>query len=777
MRKIIRSMPLYVFMLLLLLAAFGVSYFSYYNIVLKSMDDKILEDAQEDNYQIALSATSYFDAKIKEQISTIIGIEVAHHNIIDDDSIFDEGYYETILDQNEHLSSIEVLNMNDVILYSSKEDNNRVGINLSDYAIVENAILLHTLYTGGMVFDTASERLTLEIIYTGEDVKILATISTTYFDLYAAEFHDSFNDKEILIFNDKGIILFDSKNNMHLIQARFADFDELFTEQDVSNSFEYNVDEEPSIVSLVGFETSEWSLLLYESMDSALALSGTTTDFSLLLLYVILSIFLVVYLVINFIVVREIKVLGFNLSKVGSGNFELIQNKTTFKEILAVRSQFNKMSIDLSDMTQRLTYTAYHDNITGLPSKNKGLEDFNAWKESADNITFLYMDIERFSMINDNYGFDIGDYCLSEVSKILSSYLNHVYRVESDEFLCLFKDVSYAEIVNLVEELSSRLNQGIKINNYQYSVPVNIGLASYPSNGDSYLDILKKSMIAMNVNKTSKTALYTKFEDEYLSYYLRNSKIELLARSAINDDEFFTVYQPIVNIKDESIRGFEALTRWNSPELGSVSPVDFIPIMERTGLINQIDERVLNNALRMNKYLCDFYKTKFVMSVNVSVVTIMSANFVDVIDEALDRFDYDPNLLEIEITESTIISDFDSVTRKMKYLKQKGIKFSEDDFGDGFSSLTYLSRLKLDTLKISKNFLSSILTNVESRLLVQTILELSKRLGFFTIVEGVEDEKTLEVFKMYGCDFVQGYLFYRPMNEEALLNLVKTRME
>ena len=153
----------------------------------------------------------------------------------------------------------------------------------------------------------------------------------------------------------------------------------------------------------------------------------------------------------------------------------------------------------------------------------------------------------------------------------------------------------------------------------------------------------------------------------------------------------------------------------------------------------------------------------------------MKENFTTMIDDALEKFNYDPTLLELEITESSIIKDFEAVTKKMDYLKSKGVKFSEDDFGDGFSSLTYLTRLNIDTLKISRNFLLSILNNVKNRVLVQTIITLSKRLGFYTIVEGVEDQETYELFKDYGCDYVQGYLFYRPMEEQKLLELVKNK--
>lgn len=777
MKETIKRTPFVFFVILSLVVAISSTYAVYYFIVLQTVGSINNEEVLQHNEQVAVSASSYFDSKLEKQISTLIGIEVAHHNIELDGTTFDDEYYETILNQNEYISSIEILDLSGIVIYSSRENINRQGIDLSSYPIIENADTLHTLYIGGLTYDTTIDTMTLEVVYVGEDIYLLSTISTEYFDLYYSDFKNSFGSKNILILNDKGIVIFDNVKQNHLIQYHYSDYDLIIDKSEENSTFESEIYGENSIVTVAHLENGDWHLWLYEDVDSALSLSQTINSYVAVLFSFVVAIFATIYLVFDYIMIRELSNLGRNLEIVGTGKFEPIQDTMSFKEIIDVRGKFNDMNLQLKDITLKLSNAAYHDNLTGLPTKNKANLDFDKWYESSESISFLYLDISRFSMINDNYGFDVGDYCLKEISAILLTIFDYVYRVEGDEFLCLLKNDDFKSIEVKTDKLYSRLHKGISINDYQYSIPFTMGLSVYPKDGDKFFELMKKSVIAMNESKNLNDGYLTVFRDEYSIQYLRMARIELLIRNAIKNKEIYTVYQPIITIKDRKIRGFEALSRWKNDELGVVNPDEFIPILERIGLINQLDEMVINNAIKLNKYLCDYYKTKFVMSVNLSVTTIMSDRFVTIIEEAIERFSYDPTLLELEITESTIISDFDLITEKMNHLKRRGVKFSEDDFGDGFSSLTYLSRLRLDTLKISKNFLSSILSNLESRVLVQTILELSKRLGFYTIVEGVEDEETLDIFEMFGCDYVQGYLFYKPMQMEKILQLVQKEKE
>jgi diguanylate cyclase (GGDEF)-like protein len=771
--KRFKDMPLSIFVLLSLLLAIGISFGLYFLVLKTQINTMYLTDVKEQNEEIALSATSYLESTLNEQINTLIGVSVAHTNLLEDNQVFDDTYYESIIEHNDNIVTLEVWNKDDLILYSSNSNENRVGIDVSEYYLLDELNDINEVEIGGLIYDPNLESLTLEVLFSGSSVNVYGKIGIDYFKDYGIGFEESFPGKDLMILDKYGIYLYDSSNDYHLIRYRYLDYEDLINLED-SEEMSFEINGQESLVSISHFTSSEWTLVVYESVDHALELNALSTNFFTVTIGIIVFVFIGLYLVFDVVVIRELQYLNVSMNEIGKRNFEVSNRATRFKETKELRGSFVKMRDALSYYTTQLEYLAYHDSLTGIPSLNKAKTDYEVLsKECTKQCGFLYIDIERFKVINDNYGYDVGDKVLQQIGQLLHQYFEYFYRVGGDEFLALLEYKSNQSILDIIEKINKKLQRGITIEGHLYGLQIKVGVSLSNRDVKDFNELFQNAVIALQNVKESITKDVFFFDDSTSDYYRRLARIELLVQSAFNINEFTTIFQPVVDIKTKRIRGFEALSRWKNKDLGDIYPDEFIPVLERTKKVSLLDELVLTRSLRLVKFIKDEYDVSLIASVNMSVETIMRDNFVQMVTELLDKFDYDPHFLELEITESTFIHDFDTVVAKMAKLKAIGVKFSEDDFGDGYSSLTYLSKLDIDTLKISKNFLPMILSSVENRVLVQTIIDLSKRLGFYTIVEGVEDSKTLKLFEKYGCDYVQGYLFYRPMSDDDFMDLIR----
>ncbi len=725
------------------------------------------DEIGESNNQIAISAEDYLQAKMEEQFNAILGVEIAHHNL-GKDSISD-AYYEGVIEQSEFIEEIEILDENNIIQYSSIVNGNREGLNLSNHSLVNEVTNIHQMHIGSLKYNEDLDQLGLEVLYSSEDGSVLGWMSIEFFTRYGEEFSISFDEKEIMILDKNGIFLYDSKNDQHLIQNRFADFNQLV---ELEKEGIMDIDGVRSIYTVEKMDFNDWRIVVYESTFSGLATSRVTVSYYSITVLFIVAVYIILFGLFGHAISREIKTLLRVFEDISKGKFGNVLNKTRYREFNELRRSFSTMSSNLKESQNKLEYMAFHDDITGLQTKRKAQVDFEAISKNGE-WSFVYIDVDRFSVVNDTYGYKIGDEVLKLIGGFLKGSFNFVYRVEGDEFLAFHPRSFGKDLEEKIKLINKEINNFVRVGESGFSLSVKVGVSNYPEDGNEFFDLLQKSTIAVRELEKKRDAVIRYYQSEYSEKYERLSRVESMVPNAFASDEFSIVYQPIVNVSTKELRGFECLSRWNNDELGNVSPIEFIPILERTSKIHMLDERVLDNGVRLNRYLIDEFGWELVVSVNISVETIMRDDFIYKVEDVLEKYQHPARLLELEITESVFIEDFKAINQKMKYLRAVGVKFSEDDFGDAYSSLTYLSRLEIDTLKISRNFLSSLLTSVESRLLVGTILDLSKRMGLRTVVEGIEDEETLTIFDEFGCDYVQGYLFHKPMDDVALINLVK----
>ncbi len=376
--------------------------------------------------------------------------------------------------------------------------------------------------------------------------------------------------------------------------------------------------------------------------------------------------------------------------------------------------------------------------------------------------------------ISDSLGHSIGDKLLVEVGERLLSVCGDksVVRFSGDEFAVLIEgDHATEEARPLAAKIVQSLEMPFEMDGRIAFVGVCIGLAKGPADYQRPEEPLRDSDIAMYHAKDQGIAL-VEFDREMHSKAVELHRMETELRFAIDERQFVVFYQPIVDLTRKRIYGFEALVRWKHPERGFVSPFEFIPVAESTGLIIPLTEQILFDACRKAAEWNEISPTPLTMSVNISGKHFESPSLIELLESTLNETLIDPRLLKLEITESAIMNNADAAIRTLHRIRSMGMNISVDDFGTGYSSLSYLQRFPIDTLKIDRSFVSASETGKENGAIVRTIVSLAKALGLSIVAEGIETEEQFRILRSLGCDFGQGYLFAKPLPENEIFEMI-----
>jgi diguanylate cyclase (GGDEF)-like protein len=418
----------------------------------------------------------------------------------------------------------------------------------------------------------------------------------------------------------------------------------------------------------------------------------------------------------------------------------------------------------------------YYDQLTGLPNSilfnEKVNYAINQASYSNENLGILYLNLDFFKTVNDTKGHEVGDELIKIIAeKLLECFCESdiVARFGGDEFLILLNNISKENDVNkIISDLMSIFKFPFIIKGQEFFVTASAGVAIYPIDGDNTDTLIKNADLALHVAKnTGKNQCLlcsSNMKDEALKVMeLSNSLYH-----ALEKNELFLYYQPQINIKTGKIEGLEALLRWDNPKFGRVPPNVFIPIAEKTGLINQIGEWVIRTACIQNKAWQDMGLTSVRMAVNLSFIQFQNAKLVDMIESILKETGMNPRFLEIEITESIAVRETAYVINILNQLKKLGATISIDDFGTEYSSLSRLKMLPIDRIKMDIEFVRGIDGTDRDQAFAEVILDLTKKLGLKLIAEGVETSSQLEFLRERMCDEVQGFYYFKPMPAENI---------
>jgi diguanylate cyclase (GGDEF)-like protein len=441
-----------------------------------------------------------------------------------------------------------------------------------------------------------------------------------------------------------------------------------------------------------------------------------------------------------------------------------------------------RISRVLEETKEHFRHAAFHDSLTGLPNRAMFTELLKAEIESSSRredhkFAVLFLDLDRFKNINDSLGHTHGDLLLVAFAERLERALRPVdtlARFGGDEFAILLSGMNDAtDAVRVAQRIQDELSQPFVLDKNSAFATASIGIALSSSGYDRADDILRDADIAMYRAKENGKACYEVFDQGMHARAVSRLQLESDLRQAIEKKEFCVYYQPIVSLQTGRLSGFEALVRWNHPRRGLVSPADFIPVAEETGLIVPIGEWVLNEACaRVRQWQIDSpIHRSLGLSVNLSARQVAQPDLLDRIKEALGASKLNPHCLKLEITESVVMENAEAAALMFKQLRALGVQLSIDDFGTGYSSLSYLHRFPLNYLKIDRSFVSRLTTDNDNAI-VRTISTLARNLGMEVIAEGIETEEQHQQLKMLGCEYGQGYLFSRPVDNRGVERLL-----
>lgn len=435
----------------------------------------------------------------------------------------------------------------------------------------------------------------------------------------------------------------------------------------------------------------------------------------------------------------------------------------------------------LKEYQQELYHIAHHDPLTGLPNR-LALYSENALLFSSspdEKFALMFIDVDNFKFTNDTLGHNFGDQLIKLLGKRLEGLLEKnclPYRLGGDEFIIVVKDTGKEkEVEAMAGRILAGFKEPFKVGGSMVHINISIGISLYPEHGRDTNELLRCADIAMYKAKEAGGDRHVVYSEQINKIIAERVLIEKHLRTALENNEFTLHYQPQLDIRQNRITGLEALLRWNSRELGPVSPLKFIRIAEETHLIMPLGEWVLKNACAFIKNLHLQGQTDVNLSVNISMLQLLQNDFEDLVLDILEYYELDPQCLELEITESILMESYEAIAGKLKRLCGKGLKIALDDFGKGYSSLSYLKQLPIATLKIDKSFIDNISSESGSKLLTGQIVTMGRNLGLNVVAEGVETQEQFEYLIRHKCHKIQGYLFSKPLPEREAEEMVVNR--
>lgn len=459
---------------------------------------------------------------------------------------------------------------------------------------------------------------------------------------------------------------------------------------------------------------------------------------------------------------------------------DYVELEQAYEEVRSVKEQLNTKYEELKQYNDKIKKIAYTDYLTELPNRlsfNEMLDRVMLTLRNEEIIAIMDVDIDDFKRVNDTLGHSYGDELLIDVTHRLKQAIDendYLARVGGNEFMIITQNIKdFSDYESKIKKIQKIFNYPFVLAMKEYFITVSFGISFAPKDGKTTQVLVKNAYSAMHAAKNSGKNTYCYFNEAINERLMSKIETQSEMRKAIENKEFIIYYQPQVNLKDDKIIGFEALIRWNHPTKGVISPREFIPFAEETGLIVSIGKWVLTEACRQLKTWEDAGYRDLTMAVNISARQFKDPEFVTMVKEVIDDIGIHPYQLDLEITEAIALGDMKYSISTIQELRDIGVIFSIDDFGTGYSSMNYLTHLPVNNIKIDKSFIDNIFNSLYDKKIVESIISLTQTLNLSVVAEGVELTEQEQFLKEVNCDKAQGYLYSEPLSKDTIVQLLE----
>lgn len=579
-------------------------------------------------------------------------------------------------------------------------------------------------------------------------------------------------DKKIILFSKKGSILYDAEE----MWTKVPD-DSLYDKP----LFQFQNEDGLYYVSTRGLDQLGWNAIVYTPESAVLApLNDYEKTIKLIWFISIIGLLLALALILNYYL-KDIPSIVQQIYKIKDGDFAVKMNIHRQDEIGEIAQAIEQMTYELRGHIELLDYQANYDALTQLPNRRLIQEEFQRWASKAEEdevIAVGFLDLDHFKYINDSKGHAYGDELLIKVGQRIQALmpdLSLLGRFGGDEFIFLIR--LKEKDLPLLDDYLIKIHQSFSNPFLLFEQPVyvstSIGLALYPVNAVEWEEVLVYADTALYYAKDQGRNRIHFFENTLKEKLEKENELKLSLKNALLEGQFLLNYQPQLAMNSEEIVGAEALIRWQHPILGMVSPAEFIPVAEDTGQIIAIGEWVMDESLRLIRYMQDHDIPNIPISINVCALQLREPNLVEKIERKLQENGVDPSLLVVEITESVLIDRLEETIETLHRLKKLGIQIALDDFGTGYSSLNYLRYMPIDCIKVDRSFVLQIEENSIVQSIMETIVSLGAHLNFNVVAEGVETASQLAILRQLKIDTIQGYYYSKPLAKEDWLNYAR----
>lgn len=475
-------------------------------------------------------------------------------------------------------------------------------------------------------------------------------------------------------------------------------------------------------------------------------------------------------------------------SIIGRGGYDKRIDIDRTDEIGTLASALNEMVESLEERSHRIQHLAYHDHLTNIPNRLFFTEILEQWIETSRShkgrFALLFMDLDGFKKVNDTYGHEVGDELICHVSARVQNTISNEFqglenlskpviaRLGGDEFVCLVETHNPTDAAPLARAIIDSIARPYRIRGFDIYISSSIGIATFPEDGNSASNLMKRADIAMYSAKNAGKQDYHFFSREMDKHAHDKVTLENELRHGIQNKEMELWFQPIINLATNQVAAAEVLIRWKNPKRGFVPPDAFIPIAEETGLIIPLGQWVLEQACQQIQEWQNILPEDFHLTVNVSAIQIKQRTLVSSIEKVIQDSNIERHQLHVEVTETALIEDEQSALSVLGALKKQGVEVWLDDFGTGYSSLSHLKKFPVTGIKIDRSFVSDIDKDADDRVLTNAMIAMAGAIGLNVIAEGIETENQLSLLREQSCSLGQGYLFSRPLPAAQFSNYI-----